>query len=132
MGKVGWGISVFTLTIPYFDAGKGQGWNFRRRGRFGWVSRAATPHPPSPHCRPSLRPWLFVCSQGLFFFARAWRQTTPFPAPARQPPPPRHKRNARPPFCQLGKRAVFVHLIPQSPKPRQGFFVWVGFHSLPR
>jgi hypothetical protein len=31
---------------------------------------------------------------------------------------------------RLALEAVFVHLIPQSPKPRQGFFVWVG-SSLP-
>ena len=38
--------------------------------KIGWASRAATPIPLSPHCRPSLRPWLFVCSQGLCFSRR--------------------------------------------------------------
>jgi hypothetical protein len=43
------------------------------------------------------------------------------------------RENARPPFCQLGKRAVFVHLIPQSPKPRQRLFQSGSvLHSLPR
>ena len=49
---------------------KGQGWNFSASWKIGWASRAATPIPLSPHCRPSLRPWLFVCSQGLCFSRR--------------------------------------------------------------
>jgi hypothetical protein len=27
---------------------KGQAWNFRRLGKLDWVSRAATPRPPTP------------------------------------------------------------------------------------